>query len=245
MTMKYEAVVFDLDDTLYAERDYVLSGFRAVGRWVESHLAVPSDAAFGELRDLFDAGSRHDAFDRWLETRGLAAEGRVAELLAVYRAHDPALVPFPEVPGLLSSLSGTYRLGLLSDGYLAVQRRKLRALGLANHFESIVFSDEWGRDAWKPSPRPFHVLLSRLGLSGPQAVYVADNPSKDFLGARRAGMSTVRFVWPQGMYAHLAPPSSAHAADCEIRDLNDLPAVLSGRSGGPAEVPCRREPQKV
>ena len=44
-------VVFDLDDTLFAERDYVLSGFRAVDEWirrerrVEASLLKPSGAS--------------------------------------------------------------------------------------------------------------------------------------------------------------------------------------------------------
>ena len=192
-------------------------------------MSIPADLGFAELQDLFAAGARNDTFDRWLNRRRLFSKKLVAELVDVYRAHDPALVPFPDVSGVLSSLADRYRLGLLSDGHLGVQRRKLRALALGAHFEAIVFSDEWGRSAWKPSSLPFEIILERLGLSGPQAIYVADNPGKDFLGARRVGMSTVRFVSPEGIYAHLTPPSPAHAPDIEIHDLRDLPLLLTGR----------------
>ena len=36
----YEAIIFDLDDTLYPERAYVLSGFHAVAVWGKTHLGV-------------------------------------------------------------------------------------------------------------------------------------------------------------------------------------------------------------
>ena len=33
-------IVFDLDDTLYLERDFVRSGFAAVDRWVSDRFAI-------------------------------------------------------------------------------------------------------------------------------------------------------------------------------------------------------------
>ncbi len=52
------AVVFDLDDTLYPERAYVLSGFHAVAAWAEEQLKIPRRLGFAELRQLFEDGVR-------------------------------------------------------------------------------------------------------------------------------------------------------------------------------------------
>ena len=55
MTLRdWQGIVFDLDDTLYPERDYVLSGFKAVASWAEARLGVPSLGGFSGLRRLFD-----------------------------------------------------------------------------------------------------------------------------------------------------------------------------------------------
>jgi FMN phosphatase YigB (HAD superfamily) len=99
----------------------------------------------------------------------------------------------------------------VSDGHLAVQERKLAALGLAGYFDAIVWSDEWGRGAWNPSPRPFEVVLARLGVDAARAIYVADNVTKDFLGARRWGMATIWVRRPGGEYASRDPP---HPGTC-------------------------------
>jgi putative hydrolase of the HAD superfamily len=220
------AVIFDLDDTLYPERSFVVSGLRAVAMWAEDHLGISADQAFTELYQLFEEGIRRDTFNRWLESHGLKVEDWVPQMVQVYREHDQHIEPYPEVPELLRRLRPRYRFGLVTDGYAEVQKRKLNALGLASCFDVLVFSDEWGRGAWKPNSRLFEIALERLKVTGSEAVYVADNPTKDFLGARRVGMWTVRVRRPDGLYSHLEPPSSEHAPDVEIETLDRLEVVL-------------------
>ena len=225
----WRAIVFDLDDTLYPERVYVLSGFRAVAAWAEVHLGIPATLGIAELRQLFDDGVRGDTFNHWLESHGFQPDVWVPQMVQVYREHNPHIEPYAEVPGLLQHLRAHYRLGLVTDGYTEVQKRKLAALGLTSCFDALVFSDEWGREAWKPNTWPFETVLDRLGVTGPEAIYVADNPTKDFLGARQVGMWTVRVRHPDGLYSHLEPPSPEHAPHVEIETLSDLETTLMRR----------------
>jgi putative hydrolase of the HAD superfamily len=220
-----QAIVFDLDDTLYPESGYVRSGFAAVGAWASGHLSVSADAAAGELWSLFKQGVRGDTFDRWLTSRSLP-ETHVAAMVEAYREHQPTIAAFPEVPALLERLGHRHRLGLLSDGHADVQRRKLDALALAPHFASIVFSDDLGRDAWKPSPIPYRRVLAELGVDPADAVYVADNPAKDFAGARDAGMRSIRVRRPGGVHAAAEPAAPRFAPDAEIGSLGELEQAL-------------------
>jgi putative hydrolase of the HAD superfamily len=223
---RWQAVVFDLDDTLYPERDYVRGGFHAAAAWAESHLGIPCGQGFAELWLLFEQGVRGDTFDRWLAAHGLAAAGLRERLVQAYRDHEPALAPFPGIRELLGALRGRCRLGLLTDGYLRVQQAKFAALRLAPAFDAAVFSDEWGRDAWKPSPIPFAAVLRALGADAAQAVYVADNPAKDFLGARRSGMAGIRLWRADGEYAPLEPATAEHAPDLTVTSVSALEQVL-------------------
>jgi len=222
---RWRAIIFDLDDTLYPERDYVLSGFRAVASWAETRLAIPAAEGYEALARLFADGVRGNTFNAWLAIYDQPA-GRVPELVAVYREHAPALRPFPGIPELLDALKPHCALGLLGDGYLDVQRKKLAALGLAHRFDAVVFTDEWGRDAWKPDTRAFLTIIERLGVPAAETVYVGDNHLKDFLGARRAGMGTICGRHPDGVYAHHAPPTAEHAADFVVDSVAALHAVL-------------------
>lgn len=235
----WDTIVFDLDDTLYAERDYAFSGFRAVAVWGEQRLGWPAAQIYADLVERFERGSRQNTFDDWLVSRGLPAGEHVDMMVQVYRRHEPVLNPFPGVTGLLDRLAGRCRLGLVSDGWLAVQQRKLAALGLERHFGAVVFSDEWGRAAWKPSPRPFEIAMERLAARPAQSIYVADNPQKDFLGARRAGMFSIRLRRPEGLYRDHEPVSANYAPDYETDDLVELEHVLSQSRHVTMTASCR------
>lgn len=220
------AVLLDLDDTLYPEEAFVLSGFRAVAAWAERELGIPAGEAYAELEGLFRTGVRGDTFDRWLTGHAVARDGAVAEAVSVYRGHRPEIDPFPEAGPLLDRLRDGHRLGLLSDGDDEVQRRKLRALGLEDRFDAVLVTGELGREHWKPSPRGFEVLLDCLGVAPDDAVYVSDNPEKDFLGARRAGLRSLRVRRAGGLYAEEEPPTVEHAPDAEVGGLEDVEAAL-------------------
>ncbi len=220
------AVVFDLDDTLYPERKFVLSGFRAVSRWVEQNTEISFTDAYGQLVHFFEENLYGNTFDRFLEDHGMWSASIVQEMVGIYREHHPEISSFPEVPDMLVRLGKRFKIGLLSDGYLDVQQRKLDALGLEQSFNAVIFSDKWGKDAWKPNPYPFNVMLEIFGVRAAQAVYVADNPVKDFLGARRAGMSSIRLRLTRGVYAALEPETPDHAAGIEISSLGQLEEAL-------------------
>ena len=207
------AIVFDLDDTLYLEEDYVHSGFRAVSEWGDEHLHIPASQGYFELDALFRDGVRGDTFDRWLSRHGVDSDGAVSELVRVYREHVPRIEPFPAASALLERLGGRYRLGLLSDGYEAVQNAKLDVLGL--------------RDAWKPSPRGLQVLMEQLGVPPDYGVYVSDNPAKDFVAARDAGLRSVRVRHDHGIYADLRPASARYAPDLEADGLDEVEEALA------------------
>lgn len=218
------AVIFDLDDTLYPEADYVRSGFRAVAAWAAETLRIPAEPAIAELDRLFADGVRRDTFDRWLRARGFGHQAAelVPQMVEAYRNHSPTLTPFDGIPELLQSLSDSCALGLVSDGYLTVQEKKWRALGVQEYFGAVVFSDALGRDAWKPSPRPFERVLEQLGCAPTAALYVGDNPAKDFLGAGRLGMHTIRCRFPGGEHRQVEPLSDAHAPTWTVESLSQL-----------------------
>jgi putative hydrolase of the HAD superfamily len=219
-----KAVVFDLDDTLYAERDYVFSGFDAVARWAERDLGIPHKEASSELHSLFEAGVRGDTFNRWLTAHGYS-EAAVPELVHEYRSHEPRITPFDDGLELLERLRLVHRLALVTDGDSSVQRRKLKALGLTDAFDVVILTDEWGEEHWKPSSRAFTAVLEKFGITGGEAAYVADNPLKDFHGARRAGMWTIRLRLPGGVYSGYEaarPDFEPHVEANSLAEVSDL-----------------------
>jgi putative hydrolase of the HAD superfamily len=220
-----KVVIFDLDDTLYPERDFVYGGYRAVAERVHADHGVDIEA---ELRAQFERGVRHDVFGLALRALGIRAdETYLRTLVETYRTHTPALRPYVGIALLERLRAAGYGLGLVTDGITAVQRSKVASLGIEGLFDAIVYSHELGgRDTWKPSPLPYERCLAALQVEAHEAVYVADNPAKDFRGARRLGIATVRIRHPGGEHAAIEPATVFDAPDREIRSLTELAQLI-------------------
>jgi putative hydrolase of the HAD superfamily len=221
---RWQAVVFDLDDTLYPESAYVLSGFNAVSCWAVDQLGIPEQAGFEILKNLYLSGVRGNTFNLWLTHFGVQADERlIHSVIDVYRAHNPIGLSLHEDARLvIPTLKKRVRLGIVTDGYLQVQQKKYHALGLDNSFESVVFTDELGRDNWKPSIKPFIHVCQQLQVDPDAAIYVGDNPLKDFLGAKRIGMYTIQVNRGEMEYADRIAPTSEHAPHLIIPSLLEL-----------------------
>lgn len=220
-------VIFDLDDTLYPERDYCMSGFRAVAAYIAERFAsVPAAPLFEAMRAEFEAGNRTRTFNAALEAARVAYDDEcIAKLVEVYREHHPALTLPDESRGVLDSLGGGYRLALLTDGYLPEQRLKVEALGIEGYFKCIVYTEELGRENWKPSPLGFQKIMYELGAEAGQCVYVADNEQKDFIAPNSLGMTSIKVSGPDSLHSTASSDPDGRPAHI-IYSLAELPELL-------------------
>jgi len=176
-------VVFDLDDTLYPEIDYVRSGYRHISNLLEPMIGV-------RLADLMM--ERHQAGEEvlgWLcETYSLPASHGIEHLLHEYRTHRPALSLPEGSHHLIQSLSALdVPIGLVTDGRSVSQRNKLAALGIDMRFDHVVISEEIG--SGKPSRRNFEIFERRH--PGRLFTMIGDNPVKDFAVPHELGWVTI------------------------------------------------------
>jgi putative hydrolase of the HAD superfamily len=206
-------VVFDLDDTLYLVRDFVRSGFRAVADHVRRTLRVRGCSRW---RGAFRGGERGTVFDHALAERGIAPSKRlVQEMVRVYRTHDPRVRLCPDARRFLRRPPAATTLAIISDGPLAAQRAKVRALGLGPLVSAIVLTGRWGPRFAKPHPRAFEMLERRFRIPGALCSYVGDNPAKDFDTPLALGWTVVRLRRPEGLHARLPGPAIPEVRSCE------------------------------
>jgi len=186
------AVLFDLDDTLFPQADYLAGAWRAVSvRGIE--WGIPHEAFARELKSIAAEGSdRGRIIDRALARVG-RSDVASAPFVDVFHAYEPDMLePYPGVAEGLVALGERFQLGLVTDGHPAGQRAKLHALGLDRVFDVEVYSDELGREHRKPDPLPFLTALEQLGVDARDAMFVGDRPGKDLSGARAVGMQAIR-----------------------------------------------------
>lgn len=213
-------VVFDVDDTLYLERDYVRSGFVAVGRWASVELGIED---FFELAwKLFEDGTRGRVFNAVLEELGRSVEAdAIAAMVRVYRTHLPEIRLLEDARKCLDRLHRRAPMAGITDGPLESQRAKIDALGLAAWLDPVVCTAALGEQFGKPHPRAFEMIQEIH--SAERYTYVGDNPEKDFRAPRELGWRTVRLCRPAALRYDLP---SAVDVDHEIDSLDELDALL-------------------
>lgn len=188
-----KAVLFDLDNTLYPEIEFVKSGFRAVAHYLSSRHYLDREALVERMLGILDREGRGKIFDTLLRDLDMYSEETVRLLVFLYRSHCPTIPLYDETLPTLSLLREKgFRLGVITNGMASVQRSKVRALGIADLFNVIIYTDEIGRDYWKPSTVPYQIALNLLEVEPSEAIYVGNDLAKDFLGANRLGVSTIQ-----------------------------------------------------
>jgi putative hydrolase of the HAD superfamily len=220
------AIIFDLDDTLYEEGDFFRSGFAVVAHELERRGAGTSADIALLLEHFHFAESRAGVFQK-LASRLKFPEQWIPDLVERFRSHDPRISLAADTLDVLPRLRSQFRIGCITDGWAAVQRRKLEALRVEPYLHGVVLTDELGRDYWKPHARAIHELRAALGGAPHPTIVVGDNPERDMAGARNAGLRSIRLRRRGGYFADKEFQQSECRADFEISDLRALPDLLN------------------
>jgi len=173
--MKAKYFIFDLDDTLFYEIDFLISAYKEIARTLgDENLYITMFQWFQEEIDVFAK----------IET--LYKVSKIV-LIHQYRQHNPTIVLNDGAEFLLKELKreGHY-LGLISDGRSLTQRNKLKALRIENLFDKIIISEEFGSS--KPDERNFETFTTENVDS---YYYIADNTKKDFLVPNSLGWTSI------------------------------------------------------
>lgn len=208
-------VVFDLDDTLYKEVDYLKSAYQEIAKQIGMPEAydllwktwMAHGDAFGELLSRYDISLTKN------------------ELLEIYRYHKPKIELSEGARGFLECIceAGMY-VGIITDGRTRTQMNKMEALDILKYIDpkDIIISETFGSE--KPSPKNYMHFMK----SGQECIYIADNPQKDFLAPNLLGWKTVcllddgRNIHPQNFDL----PNEYLPQQC-IKDFSNVVSILS------------------
>ena len=195
-------IVFDLDDTLYDEIDFVKSGFREVSNY------LGSEKYFNFMWEEFLKNGSGKIFDKLIKQFSLDVP--VSKLVEIYRFHFPRIY-LPKESLELLEFAKNYKTALISDGHYITQKNKYNALNLKLDYP--IFSDFYHTK--KPELKPFLMVMDKF--SNENYIYISDNPKKDFLAPKKLGWKTIRFKNPKGIYKDI--PNNA---DIEVYSRNEI-----------------------
>lgn len=187
------SIVLDLDDTLYAERDYQKSGFQSI----LDVLGYDETTHLTKMLSVSIQGG--DAF----ESIGLTNEQRKTAI-SLYRNHRPQISLYEDAKQFMTqAISAECPLYLATEGRSIAQRNKLEALGIEHLFNEILISEELGH---LKTEVDFYQSILTKGVKS--ALFIGDNPSKDFVVPNEFGWLTV-MLRDRG--------SNVHSQDLQIR----------------------------
>jgi putative hydrolase of the HAD superfamily len=210
-------VCFDLDGTLFDDRQYVRAGLERAAEVLQAETGHDLEEEL--LEAYFQRGIRETTFDTVLKEHDLSTE-HVPDLVAAYHDHEADLVPFSATEPVLDRVAEEYRLGLITGGTNG--RSKIRRLGLEEYFDTVIVTPESGTT--KRQPDPFESLLSSVGATPSECAVVGDRPSLDFPQPNRMGMTTIRVR--TGYYADVDATDEA-SPDYTVPELGAVPDLLS------------------
>ena len=223
-------VIFDMDDTLYDEAEYCKSGFRAVAEFIEKQTKKTSaERIFNEFWAQFTAGNYTKVFNTALEKLSISYDKEfIIKMVKVYRSHEPKITLPADSFDVLEKLSKKYKLALLTDGFLPAQQLKVQALKIEKYFECIIYTEELGREFWKPSTVGFEKIVEKLDIDPKTVVYVADNAKKDFIAPNKLSFFSIQITRPGRIHTAPPPDSAAKAkyVICKLTELAELLAKL-------------------
>jgi putative hydrolase of the HAD superfamily len=238
--MPIQAVLFDLDDTLWPILPVIARAETVLHDWLAIHApAVAERFSIDQLRTqrlkLMAVDPRYQIDLQALRQQALhdaflsvgADVGKVAQAMQVFAAARNEVTLFADVLPTLEWLQPRVPLGAISNG-----TADLQAIGLADYFDVILSAPRVG--CAKPGAAIFHLACDALHIEPAQALYIGDDPLLDIRAAQQVGMQTMwlnRFGRPALSHVH---------PDAVCQTLHGLPRWLSERlaaSDGMATAP--------
>lgn len=188
----YKVVLFDLDDTLYLERDYVYSGYKVIANFIGEKYNLLSDNLYFKMIEL-SKESYSNVFNRLFNFYDIKIDNNeLKKIIGIYKNHFPNIKLCKDSEKAINILlEKGIRLGLITDGDSIQQRNKINALKIEKYFEKIIITDELApnREFWKPNKKAFEIMVDFFKEEPRNMLYIGDNLNKDPFGALEVGIN--------------------------------------------------------
>jgi len=199
--MKYKAILLDIDDTLYCYDsahsvamksvvEFFKNEFKINDALVESVFETSRKKVHIELGETASSHNRLLYFQKMCEILKINPLKYGIKIYNLYwDNYLENLKPFDGVYDLLKKYINN--ICLVTDLTAHIQYRKIQKLMINDYCDSIITSEEVGKD--KPHPFIFIQALQKLKKSAAEVCMIGDSFKKDILGANNLGIDSIWF----------------------------------------------------
>lgn len=178
---KNDFIIFDLDDTLYKEIDYLKSAYDHIAKILLPELGIDISS---EMFEWYQ--NKESTFDK-IKSK-YKCTMTIKEMVYEYRYHKPSITLDIPTEKIINQLKEhEIKIGIITDGRTISQRNKIEALGIENKFDHILISEAFGSE--KPSEKNFSFYSDNF--PGYRFTYIGDNFAKDFITPNKRGWRTI------------------------------------------------------
>lgn len=193
--MGLKAIIFDLDNTLLDFSGFKRESAHAAAKAIrQAGVDAPEKELYDEIYRIYgEKGIEYQGtFGDLMHELGLelhlAEHAKQAAIIAYQKKKYECLKPRSKAIKTLTLLKNKYKLAIVSDAPADKAWQRLILSGLDHFFFPVVTFSDTGEQ--KPSSKPFQRALFLLKIKASEALYVGDNPERDIIGAKKAGMHT-------------------------------------------------------
>ena len=222
--MKIKVIVFDLDDTLYDEIEYVKSCFKEVSNYFSYKFKIDKNLIYNYMIQDLETNGRGKIFDNMLENFKIYSKENIKKAILVYRTHKPNIVLPQESIEVLSYYNSLkIPIYIVTDGNKIVQNRKIEALGVRKYIKKDFITHRYVLKHSKPSTYCFEKIAKLEKVEYKDIVYIGDNPNKDFVNIKKLGFRTIRVL--KGMFSN-SNKETKFEAELNILSLVELKNII-------------------
>lgn len=225
--MSVQAIIFDLDDTLY-DCSYTLTADaqkRAVEAMVAQGLATNTNNALQAIPALrMGQQGKVNIVEALVERFGPQRDNLIKVGLDAYNRADALgdIQLFPGVAEAITQLRKHYKLILVTSGVSDRQRNKISKLGLQGCFDLILIDDI--HDKLSKRER-FLAAITNYNLDPQTVLVVGDRVFSEIKIGNQLGMITVQMQF--GHYANIAPSKEWENPDYRIKQISELSSIIA------------------
>jgi len=229
MKKPIKAILFDLDDTLWAIHPVLERAEKRMHEWLMAHAPkVAQKNSIADLRKRREAMMQQESryrIELWslryaslvqaFHEAGENSAG-VDRAMAIFGKARSEVTLYEDVIPVLTKLQKRYATGSITNGFANLQQ-----IGIAHHFQISIAAHQLGYA--KPDAKIFHLACQQLQVLPEEAVFIGDDPEMDIVGAKNAGLhafwiNRADLYPPRHMPKHIKPDAILHS----LYDLESL-----------------------
>lgn len=177
--MNIKALIFDLDDTIYATKWVVSDMYKDLFALLKPKV---SETVFGNIQEDILTKPFHIIADRYALDKNLRDRGLK---ICLEMDYDGPMQPFKDYRLTQDILADRY---LVTAGYTRLQKSKIRQLGIEKDFKEIFIPDPYTSELTKTDV--FEQILNKYNYEPSEVLVIGDNPESEIAAAKDLGIAT-------------------------------------------------------